>query len=413
MKVVFVTQFVPRPVGHGGDHRAYQILHDLEKTAGADNVVVASMPVWRESLSASQPSRPVAVRRSPIDAARNAGRKLILPGLAYRALRRLHAEAIPYTARLLPHSGSITRLFSDRGFTQYCEQLLEDIERPAVCVIEHVGFGHLIAGNARKGIPTISCVANIESFDRAAPVSLDERKQIYLASVNFADEFRLLAQCDQRLFISKVEAALIGGLGLPSYYYPYVPVGAIRESAARLRRERAQGERTPGLFMMLGTARHKTTRESLSWFIENVTRFGLPQDTRVVVGGARTDELLAAGVSIPGVELRGWIEQQELDHLLTQVQAVLLPQRAGFGALTRLPELACAGVPAIVSPHPVYALDPPPGLHIVDDSWDNWCQAMELVSQSETFVSEQEYRDWEEKQANTLRTVVEETLSKL
>ena len=413
MKVIFVTQFAPRPVGHGGDHRAYQILHDLEKTVGEDNVVVASIPLWRESLSTHQPSSPVMVRRSLIDTARSAGRKLILPRLAYRALRRLHAAAMPRTVRLLPHSGSVTKLFSNRGFTRYCEQLLGDIDKPAVCVIEHVGFGHLITSNARKGIPTISCIQNIESFDRAAPVSLDERKHIYLASINFADEFRLLAQCDQRLFISKVETALIGGLGLPSHYYPYIPVGEIKESAVRIRRERAQGERTPGLFMMLGTARHQTTRESLSWFIENVRRFGLPQAIRVVVGGARTDELLPAGVSIPGVESRGWIEQRELDRLLMQVQAVLLPQRAGFGALTRLPELACAGVPAIVSRHPVYALDPPPGLHIVDDSWDNWCQAMELVSQSETFVSEQEYRDWEDKQANTLRTVVEETLSML
>jgi hypothetical protein len=413
MKVVFVTQFVPRPVGHGGDHRAYQILYDLATTVGEDNVAVASMPLWRESLSAHQPSSHVTVRRSLIDTARGAGRKLILPGLAYRALRRLYTAAIPHTARLLPHSGSITKLFADRGFIQYCEQILEDLEKPALCVIEHVGFGHLIAGNARKGIPTIGCIANIESFDRAAPVDLDKRKQVYLASVDFADEFRLLAQCDQRLFISKVETALIGGLGLPSYYYPYVPVGAVRESAVRVRRERARGKRTPGLFMMLGTARHQTAWESLSWFIESAREFGLPQGMRVVVGGARTDELLPAGVSIPGLELRGWMEQQELDRLLMQVQAVLLPQRSGFGALTRPPELACAGVPAVVSRHPVYALDPPPGLHIVDDDWDSWCHGMELVSQTETFVCEREYRDWEEKQPSTLRTVVEETLSML
>jgi glycosyltransferase involved in cell wall biosynthesis len=411
MRAIFVTQFAPKPVGHGGDHRAYQIMHDLQQTVGEDNVVVASVPLWHQCLSAQQPGHPTAVRLSIVESARSVGRRLILPRLAYRALRRLHAAAVARTARFLPHSGSVAKLFSSRGFTRYYDHLVRDIDEPAVCVIEHVGFGHLVAKNARRGIPTISCIANIESFDGAAPVG-SKKRQIYLASVNFADEFRVLAQCDHRLFISKVETALIGGLGLPSHYYPYIPVAAIQESAWRIRQARAQGDRTPGLFLMLGTAGHRTTRDSLSWFVESARASGLPQGTRVVVGGARTDELLPAGVSVPGVELRGWIEQEELDRLLTEVQAVLLPQRSGFGALTRLPELACAGVPAIVSRHPVYALDPPPGLHIVDDTWDSWCRAMEVVSQGETFVSEKQYRDWEEQQASTLPMVVEEALAK-
>ena len=413
MKAVFVTQFTPKPVGHGGDHRAYQIVHDLGQVVGVGNVLVASIPLWNGSLSKQQPGGPLVVRRSLAETARSLGRKLILPRLAYRQFRRLQATAAAHSAGLLPPPGSVTELFSSGRFSQYYEQLLRDIDEPAVCVIEHVGFARLISSNARKGIPTISCIQNIESFDRTAPVSPHRRKEIYLASVNFADEFHVLGQCDERLFISKVETALIGGLGLPSHYYAYVPVGAIQESAVRIRRERARGVRVPGLFLMVGTAGHQTTRESLSWVVENVRLSGLPQGTRVVVAGLRTDGLLPAGVSVPGVELRGWIEQEELDQLLTQVHAVLLPQLAGFGALTRLPELSCAGVPTIVSRHPTYALDPPPGIHIVDDTWDSWRREMQLLSQGETFVSEQQYSDWEEKQVNTLRMVVKEAFTML
>ena len=157
---------------------------------------------------------------------------------------------------------------------------------------------------------------------------------------------------------------------------------------------------------MLGTGGHRSTWESFLWFVRSAQECGLPQGIRVVVSGRKTDQLLASGASVEGLELRGWLEQDELDKLLAQVQAVLVPQGSGFGALTRLPELSCAGIPAIVSRHPTYALDPPPGIDIVDDDWDSWCSGMEQIAGTGMRCDPDEYHRWEEDQVNPLEWVM-------
>ena len=82
-----------------------------------------------------------------------------------------------------------------------------------------------------------------------------------------------------------------------------------------------------------------------------------------------------------------------------------MPQRVGFGALTRLSELSCAGIPCIVSRHPTYAVDLPPGVEVVTDEWDTWYQAMErLVKDDRRVITG--YRIWEGAQPRVLDIVI-------
>jgi hypothetical protein len=84
----------------------------------------------------------------------------------------------------------------------------------------------------------------------------------------------------------------------------------------------------------------------------------------------------------------------------------------GFGALTRITELACAGVPSLVFPHASQALDPPPGARVLEDAaWGTliggMCQAMD----SPATIEPEAYFDWESRQSRplglALRRVVE------
>jgi len=122
---------------------------------------------------------------------------------------------------------------------------------------------------------------------------------------------------------------------------------------------------------------------------------------------SKTDTLLPPGVEVPGLELRGWLQQDELNQLMTSVQAVLVPQRLGFGALTRFSELSCAGIPCIVSKHPTYAIDLPPGFEVVTDEWASWYQAMERLANSDWRISNG-YSSWEQTQPRTLEKVIRE-----
>jgi len=422
-KAIFVTQFEPRSTGHGGNHRAYQIAHDLGQLLGAGNVTVVSWPGWQRSLEQGRGlSDHSAHRPAWWPMARRIGRGFILPWLAlraYRECRRLLRQTLRKLRERLPflwadhpidvlaQTGRGMGRYREPGFAKYYERSINGLDGQAICIIEHADFVDLIPVNRRHGIQTVACVQNLESFDTAAPLDLAQRRRTYLTGVEFAHEFRALARCDARLAISKVEAGVLGGLGLPCDYYPYRPVGQIREDLTTIRDARESKEPIPGLFLMLGTGAHRTTWASFSWFVQNASRCGLPENVRVVIAGLRTDQLLPSGTAVPGLELKGWVEQDELDELLARVQAVLVPQMTGFGALTRLSELSCAGIPVIVSRHPTYALDLPPGITVVNDTWHAWRSQLGRAPQRAVSCEWREYQAWEAKQPSALARTVE------
>jgi len=234
---------------------------------------------------------------------------------------------------------------------------------------------------------------------------------MHLAASDFADEFQVLARCEARLFISRLETGLVCGLGAPSWYYPYRPVGEIRRAMATIRAKRAQGNIVPGLFLMMGTAHHMSTRHAFQWLFQEVVIRGLPEGVRIVACGSGTESLLPVGVTVPGLDLRGWVEQTVLDELLCRAQGVLVPHMVGFGALTKLPELSLAGVPVITSQHPLRAMDLPPGITVVDDCWGSWESALLELMQTKTPPPAAAYDTWESTQMNTLDVVVRQLLS--
>lgn len=382
---IFVTQFTPSDVGHGGNHRAYQIFHDLRQAVGDDNVKLVSFPQWIREHSPSRPNLTV------------------LAFIAREARRRI-AYYRENPARIFANTVYTPKHFSISEFVDHYRNIIKNLKKPTVCITQHTGFTELMDLNSQYGIPTISCIDNLEAFDTGAFANRNLPHMLPRV-VDFANEFQVLAQCDERLFISKVEAGLIGGLGLSVHYYPYRAVGSIRRRLEFIRRNRAKKHIERGLFLLLGSAGHHSTRESFLWFLHQAKIHGLPDGVRVVVAGSKTDTLLSPGVEVPGLEFRGWVQQDDLDRLMISAQAVLMPQHGGFGALTRLAELSCAGIPCIVSRHPTYAVDLPPGFEVVADEWVAWYRAMERsIKDNRRIITG--YRKWERAQPRTLETVV-------
>jgi hypothetical protein len=157
---------------------------------------------------------------------------------------------------------------------------------------------------------------------------------------------------------------------------------------------------------LLGSASYYPTRISFEWFLDNVRRYGLPRGIHVVIAGHETDSLEGAH-DLPGVEVRGWVKQAELDDLLARVGGALVPQQLGFGALTRVPEQSCSGIPQIATPVAVQGLNTPPGVQVVDGDWDAWQAAMCEVAEGIPGPSETDYRAWEAAQPNTLQRLLE------
>lgn len=378
MKAVLVGHQAPRAVGHGGHRRAYQVRRDLEDALGPGNVVVADNP-WDH-----YPGR--TWRTLPAQARRTASRYLENP------------------LKLIARTRFASGFYSLPAFQSYYEGLLDSVGTPAVAILEHAGFSGLLPVHARRGMRTVACVQNLESFGMSE--DLGGRWTLRAKALDFANELEALARCDHRLFISRVEAGLVCGLGLSGGYYPYLPVGEIKQRLERVREARARADVEPGLLLLLGTVGPVIRRSSFRWFLDQARSRGLPKGVRVVVAGLHTETLLAPGEHMAGVEVRGWLEEDALDAVLARAAAVLVPRQEGFGALTRMPELSCAGVPVLASRSVTFAQDPPPGTTIVDDSWDAWRAAMESAARSGWTTAAADYEAWAASQPRPLAGIL-------
>lgn len=404
-KVIYVTTLTPSDVGHGGVHRSYQVLHDLEQVVGAGRVLLFTKHDLLSKMQLDEVSKQKNVLQSSRKLTEWASHRA---GTAKRILKN------PY--RVIQRTQFATGIHP--GIRNYYEREVKSFSG-SVCVLEHAEFADLIPINQKYNIGTISCTQNLDSFSqnfellssnltaiRKSGIENRQKAGIYAAVVDFANELQILAECDERLFISKLEAGLVGGLGLTAGYYPYLPVGAIRDRLISIRQKRANTRQEAGLFILIGTASYGPIRKACQWLIQQARDHGLPGGVRIIVAGSGTETLLKPEESVSGIELKGWVEQEEMDELLLRARAVLVPQRFGFGVPTRIAELSCAGLPAIGDQHSTYALDPPPGFHVVDPTWPSWYNKLIELSENDIDVVERDYQIWESRQPRTLGEVV-------
>jgi hypothetical protein len=398
-RVFVVSHFAPSAIGHGGLHRTLQVEYDAASLVGPASVASVNLEHWR------------ARRRPPSDTQKRRWmtRKLAAVQWRFDKIRR-RARSIhenPFSvfpverySTAIPFS---TSLSVEPEFVQHYHDIVSKETGPRVCIIEHALFGQILDLNVRLGIPTIAAFQNLEALD-VTSFEWRNRKTVYRLMTDLGNELRLMGRCADRLAISKVEAGFVGGLGMACHYYPYLPVGVIREQMSVIRGRRARQAVEPGLIVLLGSAQHGVTGESMRWFARAALENGVPRGLRIVAVGGDTDRLLPPGRSVPGLELRGWLDQVELDALLERASAAVIPQRLGFGALTRLPELACAGLPVITFSHPTYALNPPPGLRVVAPCWADLCTAMKNGTRP---VDDREYEEWEAAQPRPMAEALE------
>ncbi|CAN5768888.1 hypothetical protein BH10CHL1_BH10CHL1_07890 [soil metagenome] len=386
--ILFVTRAVPVAIGPGGKHRTYQIEYELKSLFGAERVHTLSLVAWQRARAA--PTAHVA--------------------RVTQILRAVQWRASQYWKNplgLLHQTGYSARAFTPTPFVARYAAMLSTLPQPVITVIDDARFAGIVAVNRQRHIPTVACLHNLESLDLVdlARSNSDQRSvwRLHTHLVDLANEVQVLRQCCARFFISKVETGFVSGLGLDAGYHPYLPVGAIRERLETIRRRRAQTPQDPNLFLMLGSAMHAPTQRAFNCILAQVQAQGLPSGIRLVLVGMDTDKLSVPALT--GVETRGWVDQPELDQLLVSATAVLVPQLGGFGAVTRLVELSCAAVPALVAQHPTLAINLPPGIHVLDGALDNawpmWRTKISELSQTPQ-PAPWDFAAWAERQPRAL-----------
>jgi len=392
MKIIYCTRFSPTADGHGGNHRSYQVYADLVKSFGKDNVIILSYSEWLEE-NKNKPYHSISLKRR------------IILNKYYRLFENIQKN--PY--RLLWKNKTYhENRYSYPDFISTYEEQLSSTQGKVLCIVDDPGFSKVINLNQSQDIPTICMMHDFESFDYSPlykDMDVKIRNSVFM---DFVNEVDIYSKCDLSLSISKVEAGFLSGLGLPASHYPYYPVGDIRERLLAIRSRRAKESQNLRQILVLGGSSHPPTGIGMQWFLQNLATDYPLDNVQFIFAGHGTDKFTKTYGSISFAEFKGYISESDLADLLTRVNAVLVLNHTGFGSITRVPDMACAGVPVICTKHVSFAQNLPPGAEAVELNWEAWQQAIQKHSESKSMSSNlSDYETWEEQQIFPLQKIVE------
>ncbi len=195
---------------------------------------------------------------------------------------------------------------------------------------------------ARKcGYSVIALPHNLESL--VPDVTPGHRE---LIGRHFERELLGLRAADAIFTISREEQWLLLLHELTPFYLPYFPIEEIVNNLMemRSRRQSAGAKR----LLILGTAWNVPTQLGMIELIEMLRNLPGGPTMPVDIAGFGTEQLQG---KLDGTAccLHGGVDDGKMKELLTNARAVLVHQRSGAGALTRIPEMLLGGLPVIAN----------------------------------------------------------------
>lgn len=194
---------------------------------------------------------------------------------------------------------------------------------------------------AAKKIPVVSIIHNIEAF---LPRSMNVTPQWDLLQ----NEVRILSSSRLCITIAREDAWMLQNFGIDCHYHPYYPAQSDAERLAKIRSTRKKS--APKFFLSLGTAYNPPTLLGMQR-LANIWPTVAGSDTPLVLAGYGVERFFRQESFSRAVNVIGSVPQEKLDALLTDCLACVLHQDVGSGALTKIPELLCAGVPVVANRH--------------------------------------------------------------
>ncbi|MGH8000607.1 MAG: hypothetical protein ACREPR_14555, partial [Brasilonema sp.] len=196
--------------------------------------------------------------------------------------------------------------------------------------------------------------------------------------LSLENELKCLSQADSVFCISREEQWLLRSYGIEADFLPYYPPKSILSELLEFRRIR------DGLianrFLILGTAYNPPTYLGMIQQIQLLNQINKNVDFHIDIAGYGTEQLKEY-CDGPNFTLHGTVDQGKLNYLLSNVKAILVHQKAGAGALTRIPEMLIAGVPIIANSNACRSAFDYPGVYC----YDNQVELAALVNKSLDF----------------------------
>lgn len=160
-----------------------------------------------------------------------------------------------------------------------------------------------------------------------------------------AEETAIWHAADLSLYLSEEEVAAVRAIA------PEVPVGAITPYALPpLPAEAPRPEGRVGLLFVAGFG-HPPNEDAACWFVTEILpliRAALPGVALTLAGSKPTEKVRA--LAAPGIEVTGYIPDEELARRYGQARVIICPLRFGAGVKLKVVEALHAGVPLVTTP---------------------------------------------------------------
>lgn len=175
--------------------------------------------------------------------------------------------------------------------------------------------------------------------------------------------------CDVVFCISREEQWLLANYGANADFLPYHPPADELVRLQTIRTARTSAPPDGMEFFAIAACSNRKNREGMIALAETVAGMPADPDFHLHVGGFGSQDLqplFPAG----RCTFHGEMEPTQVDALMRRCKGAIVYQRTGVGALTRIPELLCAGIPVLANPHAARSATHMAGVHLFHNGPD-------------------------------------------
>ncbi|MGK7881878.1 MAG: hypothetical protein AB4060_17530 [Crocosphaera sp.] len=232
------------------------------------------------------------------------------------------------------------------NFGQKCQTIFKEYSGHKILIWEANREQHYIVPYIAKenGFKVIAFPHNLESLS-LGNVDYFTKKQL---PYSLLKELKHLALADLIFCISREEKWLLNLLGIEAYYFPYYPPQSMINNLLKIRHQRGSREQSKRKFLVIGTIGNPPTRLGMIELINTLKKIHKSLNFTIDIAGYGTEKLKEF-CDQSFITLHGTLTPEELNKLLLETSAVLINQKTGVGALTKIPEMLIAGIPIIAN----------------------------------------------------------------
>jgi hypothetical protein len=323
--VVVHTTHAVSTTGHGGNKRLAQVVDVLETAA-------SSLRVVQDAFGGSARYNLAAIARGMLPSRTG-------PTARFRSLRALRNFGV-------------------------ARSIIEDSDDPSstVFVFDTMmrAVGATFRGLRARGAKLVLFPQNFDSLTPGVVDPMSSR----VAPDWFESEIEVLRQADLVCCLSREDQWLLSLHDIPATYLPYYPTAPLKEGllATRIARETSEKD----IVLILGTASNTPTFDGMLRLLrrsEELVKAAGNLDAVVIGYGT---EALKATVGSARVRVLGGVAPEILEHYLRRARVCICCQTGTTGALTRIPELLCAGVPILATYGAARSYYHLPGVHVAE-----------------------------------------------